>query len=289
MPDKRRLRLTRAQIEELDVALVGFAAEQRPCSVRNLFYRCVSDPALRRLCPKTEQGYERIVRRVLELRRDRRLPWEWITDSSRHAIRTGTWSGPGAFLEAAAEAYRWDLWGDTGVRVEVWCESRSAAGYLEEVCEQYAVALFPTGGFSSESFLWEAAGQLREHVEAGGIVRVVMVSDLDPAGLLIPEHVERTLREHLPDGVDLRSDRVCLTAEQVEEHGLEGKPRKAGDLRRLDVTETWEVEALPASVVRKCVSAAIAEHLRPGALETAAAHDATGRRWLLASAGGVGP
>lgn len=53
--------------------------------------------------------------------------------------------------------YRADLWQYSDYRCEVWCVSRSIASVVLKDCNELAVDLYPCGGFSSLSFVHEAA------------------------------------------------------------------------------------------------------------------------------------
>jgi hypothetical protein len=55
------------------------------------------------------------------------------------------------------------LWDQSDNYVEVWCESRSIAGMLEDTCEELCVSLYPTSGFSSLSLAYEAAEIINDY------------------------------------------------------------------------------------------------------------------------------
>ncbi len=82
------------------------------------------------------------------------IPFAWVADASRRAYHTPTFAGAGDFLRRYASVYRADLWeGFSDTYVEVWAESRSLASVLETDCKELAVSLYPSGGFSSHSFI----------------------------------------------------------------------------------------------------------------------------------------
>ena len=122
----------------------------------------MTDPRLPEPVEKTEHGYKQLVARLVALRRAGRVPYEWVSDSTRAGQHVNTWDDPAELMHAAAEAFRTDPWKDAGCYVEVWCESRSIAGVLVAECASRVVSLYPSGGFTSLSLPFEAATRIRE-------------------------------------------------------------------------------------------------------------------------------
>ena len=158
----------------------------------------------------------------------------------------------------AAQLYRRDYWTRTDTLVEVWCESRSLVGALGQVCTEYVVALFPSGGFSSLSFTYQAATHIIDSGRAHAVI--LYVGDYDQAGVLIDKAIERRLREFLVDwpGV-LTFTRLAVNNDQIDTMALPTRPPKASDTRSKEVTRAVEAEAIPAPTMRGIVSAALQE------------------------------
>ena len=95
--------------------------------------------------------------------------------------------------------YRQDLWAAAATRCEVWCESRSIAGVIVDLCRELAVDLYPCGGFASITFAYEAAAELLTNGD-GRPVELIYIGDYDPAGVLIDRSLEAELRRHLTEG-----------------------------------------------------------------------------------------
>jgi len=72
-------RFSNDRLEELDDAIIAYVEEQHPITVRGVFYAM----SVRGLVPKDDSGYRRVQRRVLELRREDQLDYEYISDSTR--------------------------------------------------------------------------------------------------------------------------------------------------------------------------------------------------------------
>ena len=94
---------------------------------------------------------------------------------------------------------------------------------------------------------------------------VYFVGDYDPAGVLIDRALERELTKHLK--VSLEFVRLAVNEDQIGEYDLPTKPRKAAEVRRPDVRETVEAEAMPAAILRGLVSDAVESHLPVGILD----------------------
>ena len=278
-PRKRR---TRAELDALDDQIVRVLEADHPQSVRHCFYR-LTDPSGPVSVPKTEQGYEAIVRRCTALRRSGRVPYRWLTDATRRGHHVATYEGAGDLIGAFSGLYRVDAWRDAAVHLEVWTESRSIAGVVEADCRRLGVSLYPCGGFASLSLAFQGAESIRRAAR-GRPVRIVYIGDYDPAGVLIDQAVIRELRSHLPN-LEIEPIRIAITAEQAAR--LPSKPRKTGDLRRPDIRETVEAEAMPARELRTMLTRIIDAHMPAGALVAAKAAEQSEREGLRALAGVV--
>ena len=259
-------RRTLAQVEQLERQIVEVLEEDNPQSVRHVFYR-MTDPRLPEPVEKTEAGYRQVQQRLALMRRSGHIPYGWITDATRSGSHVNTFSSPGEFLERVASLYRGNPWADAEHYCEVWTESRSLAGVVQGLCSELAVSLYPAGGFASMTLLYDAAGHIEEQASDKESAVVFYVGDYDPAGVLIDQSIEQELREHLPDGFPMEFHRIAVNAAQVAEYDLPTKPRKAGEVRRQDITETVEAEAMPAATLRELLRSAIEGLLPDGAVE----------------------
>ena len=254
-----RIRATKVQQAALDDQIVAVLAEDHPQSVRHVFY-VMTNPRLPAPVEKTDHGYKRVQRRCLALRRSGRIPYTWISDSTRRGFHVPTFAGPGEFIRRFAGLYRANLWTEHEPHVEVWVESRSLAGVLTGTCRDLAVSLYPSAGFTSATLAYEAAIEIDRRDRDSAVV--VYIGDFDPAGVLIDRSIEAELRSHL--ATPLEFHRLAVNEEQIAELDLPTKPRKKKDRRRLDITETVEAEAIPAALMRKMVKNAVEAYLPAG-------------------------
>jgi hypothetical protein len=263
----KRDRRTRERVEQLDRQIVAEVKAHHPQSVRHVFYR-MTDPRLPEPVEKSDRGYRHVQDRVVKLRRSGAIPYGWISDATRQGHFVNTFMSRGDFIWQMAGHYRQDVWADSDVYCEVWCESRSIAGVLLPVCRELAVSLYPAGGFSSLTLAYEAAENIK-HVANKRPVTVFYVGDYDPAGVLIDQSIERELRNHLPEDIDLDFERIGITEEQIEEHDLPRKPRKESDRRVAHMDTTVEAEAMPAHILRALLRDRVEALLPDGALDAA--------------------
>jgi len=274
----KRERRTREQIEQLEEQIIEVLRDDHPQSVRHVFYR-MTDPRLPEPVEKSDRGYRHVQDRCVKLRRSGAIPYNWIADMSRRGYFTNTYSSAADFLRRMRGLYRSDLWRDAKYRCEVWVESRSIASVLVDDCEELAVDLYPCGGFSSLSFVHEAAEQHNATSDYRPLV-VFYVGDFDPAGVLIDVALERELREHLHSSIDLVFDRIAINDRQITTFDLPTKPRNASDRRSPHIAETVEAEAMPAQVLRAIVRTHVEALLPAGALEAAKVAEASEREHL---------
>lgn len=275
----KRLRRTALQLAQLDAQLLEILRADHPQSIRHLFYR-LTDPRLPVSVEKSDKGYRDVQRRCTELRRAGVLPYDWISDLSRRGYFVNTFHDAAQFLSKISGQFRVDVWRDAGVTVELWVESRSIASVLMDVCRKYAVDLYPCGGFSSITFVHEAAQHLNHTIPIDGEVVVYYVGDFDPAGVLIDMKLEEELRRHLSPDIYLTFVRLGITPEQISTYALPKKPRKQTDRRAKHVETAVEAEAMPAHILREIVVDAIERHLPPNALVVAKEEERTTQEYL---------
>lgn len=244
----KQKRRTKNQIEQLRSQILDVLSQDYPQSVRHIFYR-MTDPTLPEPVEKSEKGYTTVQRQITKMRRDGSLPYGWITDMSRSGWFVDTYSSPSNFFDEVAHLYRRDIWKQCEHHVEIWCESRSIAGVINNVAFEYRVPLYPTSGFSSLTLAFEAAKNM--DLEADGRpIRILYIGDYDPAGLLIDQSLEKELRKHLSAPQQLFFERLAVTEEQINLMSLPTKPPKETRGGWNKDTGTVEAESIPAGKLR---------------------------------------
>ena len=105
-----RHRRTRAQIEKLDRQIFQALAADYPQSVRHVFGLDDESRRLPEPVEKSERGYNQVQDRIKKLRRAGRVPYSWLSDSSRRGYFVDTFKDAEDFLVRVKGLYRADLW-----------------------------------------------------------------------------------------------------------------------------------------------------------------------------------
>ena len=271
-----RKRRTKLQTEILDNQILSELSIRHPQSVRHVFYR-MTDPRLEEPVPKTEHGYYQVMHRISELRERGSLPWHYVVDLSRRALQYPTYRGLSDFLKRAGRSYRTDPWADHPTMLSVWAESRSIASVIEGICYEWRLPLFPSVGFSSKTFLYEAARSISHDYQAGKSVTMLYMGDYDPAGCIIDEAIEEgislRLSELVNQMVHIEFLRIAVNEDQIEEHNLPTKPRKSSELRKPEIKQTVEIESMPVELLKNILEKRIESILPKADLKAAFEHE----------------
>jgi hypothetical protein len=245
----KRVRATKAEMGARYAALVNIINETAPTSVRHAYYGAITQHLIEKDTAQTKRSnYGKIQRGVLRLRRASVIDYADIVDNTRWMRKPESFSDIDEAVMHWHRSYRRDLWASNDVLLEVWCESESIAGVLQDVTFRWDVPLLPCKGYSSETFAYNAAANwLRDEERTPA---VLYVGDLDLHGKQIEADLRRKLEGFYGDEVEWH--RVGLTEEQVEEHGLEALATKSGH---------WEAEALPPDVMRRDLESWIEEYV----------------------------
>lgn len=245
---------------------------RNPQSVRHVFYR-MTDPRLEEPVQKTERGYYQVMHRISELRENGSLPWGYIVDLSRRALRYPTYRSVSDFLKRAGRSYRTDPWAGHPISLSVWAESRSVASVIEDICYDWRVPLYPSVGFSSKSFLYEAARSIADDYYGRKTMVMLYLGDYDPAGCIIDEAIEEgiTLRlfelGKMSAPIDFR--RIAVNEDQITKYDLPTKPRKPSEVRKPEIEMTVEIESMPVELIKGILSKHIESVLPATALQDA--------------------
>jgi hypothetical protein len=250
-----RSRRTRADIERIKAAAFDLLRDENPMTIRQLFYRLVSQGAI----AKTEAEYKGTVVRLLgEMRRVGDLPFDWIADNTRWMRKPETYSSLNGYLLRSAQAYRRSIWDNQNAYVEIWLEKDALAGVLIDVTDPWDVPLMVTRGYASLSYLHGAAQIIKTKRKPAFLY---YFGDHDPSGLDITRTVEEGIREFAPSA-ELAFKRVAVTPEQIDSLALPTRPTKATDSRSKGFEgASVEVDAIPPADLRRMVEDCITGHI----------------------------
>jgi len=278
----KRARRTGAAMEDIRVGIERVVADEQPCTLRQIFYRLVAGGVV----AKTEREYLTIARLLVEMRREGRIPFSAIADSTRWMRKPRTWSSLEAALRQTKHTYRRSLWNDQSVYVEVWCEKDALAGVLVDATEKWDVPLMVSRGFASVTFLHSAAKAIEA---AGKPAYLYYFGDHDPSGLVIPRKIEQTLREYAPCA-EIHFERVAVLPAQILEWSLPTRPTKrAGNTHaKRFAGESVEVDAIPPRQLRALCDRCITQHIDQAAYQATLRVEKAERETLDALVRGLG-
>ena len=269
----KRNRRSKAEMHQLDEALLALLFEDHPQTVRGVFYQAV----VRWLVEKTEAAYRVVQRELVLLRARGELPWDFIADSTRWMRKPNSYDDMAEALNDASRFYRKALWNDQSAYVEVWMEKDAIAGVVYEVTEEWDVPLMVTRGYSSLSFLHQSAMTLAAQDRP---CFIYYLGDHDPSGVDISRNVERRLRQYAP-GAEIHFNRIAVTPEQIIAMDLPSRPTKKTDTRSKGFDgDSVELDAIPAWRLKDLVREAIEQHIDQDALEATRRIEAAERKSL---------
>ena len=274
-PIKKRPRRSKDQIAVIRDALFDLLEAENPMTVRQVFYRMVSLGVIE----KSEAAYKGTVCRLLALmRRERVLPFGWISDNTRWMRKPDTYSGMESALEYTARTYRRALWDMQDAYVEVWLEKDALAGVLYQETKAWDVPLMVTRGYPSLSYLYEAAEALAAQDKPSYLY---YFGDYDPSGVDITRNVEAGIREFAPDA-EIYFHRVAVTPQQIAQWKLLTRPTKKSDSRSKNFGDrSVEVDAILPAQLRALARECITRHIDQDALERNRVVEAQERETML--------
>lgn len=297
-----RRRATREEMEERAEFLIDYAAEHGPVTVRQLYYQAEvhGAPGI----DKTESGYDRVQRQVLDLRRRGRLPYNDIADLTRWMRKPRTYDGVAAALAATAQLYRKALWSEERTYVEIWCEKDALAGVIYPITAEYDVALMVARGYSSETFAFEAVaareGDPREY-------HVWYLGDFDRSGCEAAQSLKEKLERFAAErGVEVSFRVLAIEAEDIldfdasDNTALVNLNDQARWLptrepkRKTPADQAWphsyaiELDAIPPDDLRRMVRQVIENYLPPYQLEILKVAEDSERTLIRELVAGIG-
>ena len=276
----KRGHATKAEIQDRRQALYDIVDEQKPMTVRQVFYQAT----VRGTVEKAETGYDKVQRDLVEMRRDGMLPYGWIVDNLRSQRKPRTYGSIEQALRETARLYRRDLWTDADCYVEIWLEKDALSAVIYPVTELFDVPLMVARGYSSLSFLHSAA----EYIGRLDVPTFIYhLGDFDPSGVNAGEKIEQTLREMAPDA-EIHFERIAVNLDQIQAWDLPTRPTKQSDSRAKGFGDiSVELDAIAPDQLRNLVKEAIEEHADPQHLAAIYAAEESEKRMIKGLVGMV--
>jgi len=245
---------TRNKSKIIQKAILEIFAELEPSlTVRQIYYSLT----VKGVIQKTEAGYRQTCYQLAKMRKTGIIPYGWIADNTRWNIKPNTYQNLEVALATWQSEYRRDIWVDQPDHVEIWVEKDALAGVISPITEEYDVPLFVSRGYSSMTFLYEAAEAIKK---LGKPTYIYHFGDFDPSGVDAAYKIRDGLKRH---GADIHFERMAVTPDQITSLKLPTRETKKKDPR----SKSWgdkpsvELDAIPAPILRDLVRKCIESHL----------------------------
>lgn len=257
-------------IDTINGILDNYEAQGFDLSLRQLYYQLVA----KALIENSERSYKRIGDLVSDARLAGMIDWDMIKDRGREVVKNPHWDNPRDFLDSVAPQFRFNLWHDQDVYVEVMVEKQALEGVLEPVCRQLDVPFTANKGYSSSSAMYEASKRFLAAAEDGKELYVVYLGDHDPSGIDMSRDVEERLDLFVKTSMDRMDEigpnepsavtmkRVALNMNQVRELNPPENPAKITDPRAKSYLSrfgdsSWELDAIEPRQLAQIVTDAV--------------------------------
>jgi ParB-like nuclease domain len=217
------------------------------------------------------------------------IPWEAIGDETRPVE---VWNFPTNVrpfisdqLAGMFRGYSRDLMQSQPNHIEIIGEKLTIEPIIRPVASDYCIPFSIGRGYCSIN----PRRQMAERFEDSGRVRLILLilSDLDPDGVVIGQSFARSMRDDFGiDEDDLHPVRVALTPEQVRTHKLPRsiKAKTSSNhfeaFRREYGTFAYELDALPPAVLQQCLRDAIESVIDRAAFDGEVAAEREDARYL---------
>lgn len=234
-------------------------------TLRQIYYRLIAALVI----PNTMNEYKRLSKVLVRARMEGQIPFDAIEDRSRHFFggdyqQVESEQHFESFLEGflhCDERYYRPFWEGQPEYVEVWLEKEALASLFYEITKKLKVILAPSKGYSSLTYLHEAAKRLVSIHSRD--LSILYFGDFDPSGL----DIQRDIRERLVRlGVDVNVRRIAITKDQIAKYEIPPMPAKQSDSRSANHISQHgdvavELDALDPPVLQGLIEQAILEHL----------------------------
>ena len=236
-------------------------------TVRQIFYRLISPPY--QYMDGTRSKYTSFDNMITKARERGDVDWQRILDRSRAKLGGDTgYQSVGQFkdevmgmIKNLSSQYSKRLWSNQQTMPVIFIEKDALSRVVFDVAEGYNVAVYPTRGFSSFTFLKEFIEEME-----GERVAVLVMTDHDPSGIVMHDDLLRRLPRY---GGDFKVERIALTYDQITKYDLASNPTKLADSRKQRYIKefgdrVWELDAIPPNDLKEMVKISIESFINTG-------------------------
>jgi len=230
-------------------------------TVRQVYYRLVS----KLLIPNNMRSYQNLVGLLTNARKSDAIPVDRFVDRARRVEKLGWgYASVAAWLSEESAMYRRRPTEGQEHYVEVWTEKDALSGVIENHVGDYGPIVAVSKGYPSYTLLYEAAQRFTRAISDRHYdhhkVHLIYLGDFDPSGENIYEVICSELWNIMSH--EVITEKVALTAEQIEEHNLPPMPTKPSDSRQARFVAEHgdiavELDALPPDALEAIVRGAV--------------------------------
>ena len=187
-------------------------------TLRQLFYLL----AAKGLVSFDETAYRKVKNLMINARKSKRVPP--TTFASNVTLPDDERFGAvDTYLNSCINAYRIPRTYEQPNYVEIWVEREPLKVFIDSLVSEYDIPVYVTGGYSSLSFVFEAAQRIELAAERRGSPRILYFSDFSPASTNMFESQVTEISSHLSltrDEAAAIMLRVCVEPEHIVKFGL---------------------------------------------------------------------
>lgn len=242
-------------VEKVNQILASYAV---PLTLRQVYYRLVAAG----LIANTRSNYNQLSSQLVKARESGDVDDSRFTDRSRRIDDT-SFDSPEDFIEICQDTlkrqYVRRFWDSQPVYPEIWVEKDALSQVLAEAVYPFNTIVAPSRGYSSYSYLRDAANRISQYSNSGKPAVVLHFADHDPSGIDMSRDLQDRLAKYCGRKVEVR--RVALTHDQVRRYSLIPNPVKQADRRSSAYVsrygdQCWELDAIePNELIRLCRAA----------------------------------
>ncbi|WRQ05411.1 DNA topoisomerase [Xanthomonas phage AhaSv] len=251
---------TLQQIDRINAIIEEYLDAGYTLTVRQLYYQLVA----RDIIPNNEKSYKQTTSIVNDARIAGLIDWDAIEDRTRSFEQRSRWSRPQDILTASARQYHTDPWATQDKRLFLVVEKEALVGVFSRVCHEFDVPLLAARGYPSASVVRDFAKREIEESDGKDVV-ILHFGDHDPSGIDMTRDLEERFELFGWNG-EFTLKRMALNLDQIEELKPPPNPAKTTDARFVKYRQrfgdkSWELDALPPTVLSDMARAEILTHV----------------------------
>lgn len=271
---------TLQQIDRINAIIEEYLDAGYTLTVRQLYYQLVA----RDIIPNNEKSYKQTTSIVNDARVAGLIDWDAIEDRTRSFEQRSRWSRPQDILTASARQYHTDPWATQDKRLFLVVEKEALVGVFSRVCHEFDVPLLAARGYPSASVVRDFAKREIEESDGKDVV-ILHFGDHDPSGIDMTRDLEERFGLFGWNG-EFTLKRMALNLDQIEELKPPPNPAKTTDARFVKYRQrfgdkSWELDALPPTVLSDMARNEILTHVDPRAWDKWASSVEKARKKML--------